>query len=397
MTVVVLALCLCCALTCVNGYRHIPVRRLSRCHTVRFNLNLNDIDGEEVKNITPASTTTNSGGIKSFLLLNSVAVLWGTQHPIIKSSLSLFDSTSFLNFWRFLLSSALFSPAFFQAVGEYISIRNGSNSNTASMGKMDGLFKAGIELGLYTFLGFSFQAIGLETTTASKSAFLLYLNVKIVPFLSFVITKKQISPSVWSSAFLALSGTALLSTDGSNPLNVGDLWCIAAAFASAAFILRLESFSNKYDAKQLNAISFVTVALLCGLWTIYDTVASSSSSSSLSSYDYPNYFDALHHSFNLLVSNPWPVVYLGVVTTGLCNYIQTIGQRSVSAEKAAIIYSTDPLYGAFFSWLLLHEKIGVPGLCGGILILLGVWISNKELIDKSITASTDTYTTTIID
>ena len=36
-----------------------------------------------------------------------------------------------------------------------------------------------MELGLYTFLGFGLQAIGLETTTASRSAFLLYLNVKI--------------------------------------------------------------------------------------------------------------------------------------------------------------------------------------------------------------------------
>jgi hypothetical protein len=37
---------------------------------------------------------------------------------------------------------------------------------------------AGCELGLWTFLGFGLQAVGLETTTASRSGFLLYLNVK---------------------------------------------------------------------------------------------------------------------------------------------------------------------------------------------------------------------------
>ena len=90
--------------------------------------------------------------------------------------------------------------------------------------------------------------------------------------------------------------------------------------------------------------------------------------------------------------NPGPVIYLGAISTGLCNYLQvrhiyfilhilciviiyayvlnsinihlknkihvmstvtvpyyllhqTIGQRQVPAEKAAIIYSMDPVYG----------------------------------------------------
>ena len=39
------------------------------------------------------------------------------------------------------------------------------------------------------------------------------------------------------------------------------------------------------------------------------------------------------------------IYVLGVIATGLCNYLQTIGQRVVPAEKAAIIYSLDPVYG----------------------------------------------------
>jgi hypothetical protein len=47
----------------------------------------------------------------SFWLLNSVAVIWGSQHVVIKSSLSTFVSPAVLNFWRFAMSAALFSPA----------------------------------------------------------------------------------------------------------------------------------------------------------------------------------------------------------------------------------------------------------------------------------------------
>ena len=35
-----------------------------------------------------------------------------------------------------------------------------------------------------------------------------------------------------------------------------------------------------------------------------------------------------------LLEQSWPqIVYLGVVTTAICNWIQTIGQREVPAEK----------------------------------------------------------------
>jgi drug/metabolite transporter (DMT)-like permease len=117
-----------------------------------------------------------------------------------------------------------------------------------------------LELGLYTFLGFAFQSIGLETTTASRSAFLLYLNVKIVPFLAAIFLKRTISATTWLSAFLALCGTCLLSSGGESPV-VGDLWCIGAAFASALYILRLEAFADQHSAAELNAVAFATGTL----------------------------------------------------------------------------------------------------------------------------------------
>jgi drug/metabolite transporter (DMT)-like permease len=67
-----------------------------------------------------------------------------------------------------------------------------------------------VELGLYTFLGFSLQAVGLETTTAARSAFLLYLNVKMVPFLAYALYGRSISTTTWTSALLALTGELLL-------------------------------------------------------------------------------------------------------------------------------------------------------------------------------------------
>jgi len=185
-----------------------------------------------ITNTTNTTNTDDNNMINSYLLLNLVAIIYGTQHPIIKISMSDFSSTSLVNFWRFFSSALLFSPAFIQMFfndikkNEMIDSNNDDNNNN----KYD-IYKAGIELGLYTFLGFAFQAIGLETTTASRSAFLLYLNVKFVPFLALILFKRPIHPLSWLSATLALIGTSLLSTDGGS-LNVGDVWCICAAIGN---------------------------------------------------------------------------------------------------------------------------------------------------------------------
>ena len=87
------------------------------------------------------------------------------------------------------------------------------------------------------------QAIGLQLTSASRSAFLLYLNVKLVPVLAFLLYGRSVPARTWASAAIAVLGTGLLTYDG-NPPNAGDAWSLAAALSSAFFILRLEAISR---------------------------------------------------------------------------------------------------------------------------------------------------------
>eukprot|EP01036_Dinobryon_divergens_P033924 gene33923-43828_t len=278
------------------------------------------------------------------VLKHRLNVLWGSQHVVIKSALSDYPSTSLLNMWRFAISSLLFIQPISRILTTTLSSPGSANLP---------LLKAGAELGVYTFMGFAFQSIGLESTTASRSAFLLYLNVKIVPFLSAVFYRRAIPLSTWISAFLALC----------------DLWCVLAAVSSAMFILRLGDFSARFDPAEINGTSFFTVFLLCALWVGGDmafhhpmSLADSSPDLGTISVSSPAYM--IPQVIQVFLSNPWPVIYLGGITTGLCNYLQTIGQRSISAEKAAIIYSMDPVYGAVFSRVFLNEQLGSQGYLG---------------------------------
>ena len=72
-----------------------------------------------------------------------------------------------------------------------------------------------------------------------------------------------------------------------------------------------------------------------------------------------------------------------MITTALCGYLQTIGQKEVPAERAAIIYSLDPVYGAVFSNIVLGESFGLKSYVGSFLILTGIVISNFAQMPKS--------------
>jgi hypothetical protein len=209
---------------------------------------------ETENEITSQSTPNhNNFDLYSFLLLNMVVIIWGSEYFVTNPSMDTFPVTSLVNFWRFLISSILFSPSLIK------HLRSKPKLESVSMEmKEDGIVRAGIELGFYTFLSFACQAISLETITASRSTFLFYTNVKFVPIISFLFFQRQYPGSMWASALLSFLGAAVLSTDGASMPSIGNAWCIAAAGASAMFIIRTASFSNLHNVSLLNSISFTT-------------------------------------------------------------------------------------------------------------------------------------------
>ena len=54
----------------------------------------------------------------------------------------------------------------------------------------------------------------------------------------------------------------------------------------------------------------------------------------------------------LLQTQAGPLLYLALLPTVATNWLQTFGQRRVNAQDAAVIFALDPVYGAFFAYLL---------------------------------------------
>lgn len=281
----------------------------------------------------------------SILLLNFVAIIWGSQHAIIKTCVSDLDPSSF-SLVRFLIGASIATVG----VLPLNSSKTDNISDTTTKNQIiDGTtLRWGAEMGLWMFLGYAFQAVGLEYTSAQKSGFLLYLNVKFVPFFAFALLGRSISLPTWVSAFSALIGTALLAYDGNSlNLNIGDAWSIAAAAASAMYILRLERASAAVpNSAALNATCLWFVAGASIIWSAQRGLLRA---------------DPV---IGALTAHPWELLYLGAVTTSLANWVQTKAQRNVTAERASVIYAMDPVWGAMWSNAILGETLSSFGVLG---------------------------------
>ena len=299
------------------------------------------------RRLTPqyAAPTQSTEASKAVQTLAFVTAAWGTQHSVAKAALdSVGDGHALeLTAARFVVAAlalAQFRP------------------------KDEETWRWGAELGVWSFLGFALQTVGLETTTATRSAFLLYLNVKFVPLLELA-NGKTLPRGTWLSAFAALSGTLLLAAD-SDSINgswaLGDSLSVLAALASACFIIRLEPASQKASSPEGLASATALATSLLAFLAFWQT----------GSFEAPE----LPPSEVLVAA-----LYLGLVPSALCGYLQTVAQRTVPPSSAAVVYATDPLWAAFFAYFALHERLGPAGLSGAALIAAAAFGQNLLLRD----------------
>lgn len=121
--------------------------------------------------------------MESLGVLNVVTCVWGTQHPVIKEVVeALSDPTDassaagaavLLNLVRFGLAALAFAP--FLPDPPWPPKPTGREPMQASLSDAN-CWRFGPELGFWMFLGFALQSTGLAFTSASRSAFLLYLK-----------------------------------------------------------------------------------------------------------------------------------------------------------------------------------------------------------------------------
>jgi len=267
------------------------------------------------------------------LSLLFVAIIWGSGFVASKNALNTMPP-HYINAIRFAIPFILLCIIFWRKV---------KTINLADL-------KAGGIIGIFLFLGFATQTVGLQYTTASKQAFLTGVNVVIVPFLYWAIKNKRPDRYNLAATFLCFIGIGFLTLQESFSINLGDGLTLTCALFFACHIVSIGVFAEKHDPIILTILQFAVA-------TLFSTICAFS-------------FETMPR--NITTQSIFPILYLAILCTLVAFVIQNIAQKYTTPTHAAIILSLESVFGSILSVIILGDVFTYKMVIGCIIVFAAI-------------------------
>ncbi len=279
---------------------------------------------------------------KAVFMLLVTTLIWGGGFVASQYALATGMSPSWILTIRFLLGALLILLCFFPRV-----LR--APVSTVLHGTLAGLI---------LFLGFLTQLIGQGLTSVPNTAFLTSTNVLMVPFLVWLFTHHRPKNQLFVLCFFTMIGIIFLTLDGDLRLHPapGDFLVLLCAFFFALHIVCLDLLCARDDSLQ---IAFYQLAA-CAVF------------SALSLLCRPSPLP-----LSMLAQGVPSLLYLGLLSSGVCYLLQTTAQTVLPAAQASIVMSTEGLFGSVLSLLFGLALFRPLMALGGLLITLCVVLASR--------------------
>jgi drug/metabolite transporter (DMT)-like permease len=268
-------------------------------------------------------------------LLVLVTAVWGYTFVPVQKAVESFPLFTFLAL-RFAVSTVVLAPF---AVAPLRRLpRSG--------------YLAGLGAGAILALAYALQTAGLELTTVSSTGFITGLYVVLTPLLALALFRTSVPAAAWLGVALSLVGLLLLNGVPGGSV-YGNTLVLGNAAAQALQIALMERFAPRYDAR---ALTFLQMGVAtCGFLLI--AIARGELS--------------------------WPdtgVVWYAVLVTGVFAgafgyLVATWVQARTTAARAALVFTLEAPFAAFFGVALLSERLGWIGWTGCVVMLAGIVIA----------------------
>ena len=287
---------------------------------------------------TPSSSRATGPALLTALLptvsLLLVTAIWGSTFFMLKDALDLVGAADFL-------------AVRFTIAGGAACALSGRRLRALNRGQA----LTGIGVGTVYGLAQIAQTVGLRYTPASTAGFVTALYVVITPMLALVLLRTRVSRVTWVAAVLALGGVSALSLDGL-ALGTGIPLLLASAFLYALHIVLLGSLVQGQDPLSLTALQMLGSCVV--LWPA-----------------------ALPGGVRVpMVRGVWgPLLWMALASGLLALLLQTWAQARMSATRAVVVMTFEPVFASLFAILAGQEPMTWRLLVGGGLTLAAMLLS----------------------
>lgn len=220
---------------------------------------------------------------------------------------------------------------------------------------------------LLGFLGFSVYQTALnygeQTVSAGVASLLVSTTPIFTALLALIFFRAKIGIRGWIGALIGFAGVAFISLGGSTgnlALNLGLLLVLVASFSESIYFVFQSPYLKKYGF-----VPFTMYAIWSG--TLFMLL----------------FIPGLGHEISEApLDITMTVVYLGLFPTVIPYFaLAYITSHSGASEATSSLYLT-PAFAFLIAWIWLGEVPPFYAIMGGVITLLGVFVSNTKSKEK---------------
>lgn len=273
--------------------------------------------------------------------LAGVTFIWGTTFVVVKVAIREIPVYEFLTI-RFALGLLVLAPFVIW------KIKTGAWSRPALIG--------GTLAGIAMAVGYATQTLGLQYTTATRSAFITGLTVVFAPLLSTLLFKR--APNIFGAAGILVSfvGLVLLTGGISGALGRGELLTLLTALSFGFHVVVLSRYSPDAD-------SFLITGIQVAVCTVIFAVASVLT----------EHVTGVHGSAVI-----GALLLTGVAATAFAFFVLVWAQRYLSATATAVTLTMEPVFAGLTGYVFLHERLHGRERIGALLIFVAMLLADTR-------------------
>lgn len=266
-----------------------------------------------------------------------VSFIWGAVFVIVKDALQDIGPFMFLAL-RFIL-------AFMLLITLAWSNMTRLRSSTIWYGCL---------LGLFLFIGYSCQTVGLKYTTSSNAAFITGISVVLVPILYALINRRVPEIRTFLIVLGALLGIYLMSFPNNDlSFSRGDILELVGAFGFALHMILVDRYSHQHNAVAITSVQILAVGIL-------------SLVIGLSGEHWPG---------RVTLSVASAVLITSLFATSIAFLLMNALQKYSTPTRFAVVLTTEPVFTALAAYLWMGETLTPRAYLGAAIILLSMLIS----------------------
>ena len=284
---------------------------------------------------------------KNSLLLLLCSLIWGTAF-VAQSAGSGMGAYSFLA-GRSWLAVLVLIPTVM--VFDAIRRKSGTDAKPKTAAEKKKLLAAGFVCGTLLFAASAAQQIGITINpSTAKAGFLTAMYVVLVPVFGLFLGRKG-SAQLWVSMVVAVLGLYLLCMkNGFGSIESSDWLLLSCAVLFSFQIIAVDHFSPQVDGVRLSLAEFLVVSV--------------ESTAAALLFETP--------SAAQFAENALPILYCGIMSSGVAYTLQILGQRDLNPAIASLIMCLESVFSALGGWMLLHQNLSAREVFGCVLIFAAV-------------------------